>query len=191
MIRAERSCCQGDERLKPQLRPWKFLTAAAAWLLVAWVVSACGGKGGGSQSATSSSQPAAQAPTQTVQAGQTVKVGGFELTVGQVQVATGPNQREGHVYISLRATVKNNTKDPLVINSMNQFRVLAPSGTAARVNLYAQGLNQPVIDAQLPPGESRTGWMGFEVPKQEGKYQLVFTPPSGEKAAFEFTLPRQ
>lgn len=169
------------------------MTLAIAVLALAAIVGGCTRTGGGTQpapSGTSGGGSNAGPPAQTAQTGETVKVAGFELSVEQVQVATGPNLRDGHVYVALRATVRNNTKEPLVINSMNQFRVQPPSGAAVRVSLYAQRLNEPGIDAQLPAGERRTGWLGFEVPRQEGRYQLVFTPPSGEKVAFEFTLPR-
>lgn len=93
----------------------------------------------------------------------------------------------GYVYLVTKLTITNNTKDPFTINTSDHIKLEAPDGKIARYNVSATAQRNPRLQGTLQPGESQTGWLGYMIKVQEGKYKMTFTHPDFGQATYEFT----
>lgn len=162
------------------LRPWyrkkRFIIPLLFVLLIVIISVASGG--GDETSSGGADGSAASQETQgerTYSVGETSQTDDFEMTVHEVRDPyTSTNQFDtpdaGNRYVAVEVEVKNVGDDRQTISTLLGAELIDSLNRPWDIALA--GMDLPQLDGEVVPGQSRRGWMVFEVPADASGLKL-------------------
>jgi hypothetical protein len=99
--------------------------------------------------------------------GSTAVTGSFEVTLLTVEDPVAGNQlfppEEGNRFIGVELEMRNTSAEVQAFSSLLSVEVVDAEGQTWSPSLFAVS-DRSTLDGDIPAGESRRGWIGFEVP---------------------------
>ena len=77
----------------------------------------------------------------------------------------------GNRYVGVELEVRNTTAEPQTLSMLLAAEVVDSEGQAWSTSLFAVS-DRATIDGEIPAGESRRGWVGFELPETSSGLRL-------------------
>jgi hypothetical protein len=156
------------------LRPWyrkkRWWLTGVVVLVGGLAVATSGSDDGSTQTATSSEEDAAAGQSdggQDVYAvGQSAHTGDFDVLLHTVEDPYVPSNEferpsEGHRYVAVEVEVSNSSDEAQPMSTLLGAEVMDSASRAW--NIALAGLDRPQLDGTVAAGESRRGWIVFEV----------------------------
>ena len=99
--------------------------------------------------------------------GSTAVTGSFEVTLLTVEDPVAGNElfppEEGNRFIGVELEMRNTSAEVQAFSSLLSVEVVDAEGQSWSPSLFAVS-DRSTLDGDIPAGESRRGWIGFEVP---------------------------
>jgi hypothetical protein len=122
--------------------------------------------------------------------GATAVTGPFEVSLLAVEDPVAPDEifapDPGNRYVGVELEVRNTTAEPQTLSMLLTAEVVDSEGQAWSTSLFAVS-DRATIDGEIPAGESRRGWVGFELPETSSGLRLFVDGDlfgDGEPATF-------
>ena len=124
--------------------------------------------------------------------GDTAELDDYDITLTNVMVSDGGSQytpADGYNYIIFEFDIKNKTDEQEFISSMMCFS-LSVDGKTYTISFEADAIalfsGKTQLDVAIDPGETVSGVVGYEIPKEWAKLSITVKPDvyGGQKATF-------
>jgi hypothetical protein len=107
--------------------------------------------------------------------GGTAVTGPFEVTLHAVEDPVAPDEffapDPGNRYVGVELEVRNTSAEPQTLSTLLAVEVVDSESQAWSTSLFAVP-GRAAIDGEIPAGESRRGWVGFELPETSSGLRL-------------------
>ena len=155
------------------------------WFWVVVVVIVLIGAGSGHNTPTkvaSDSQTPATSVAQntpTYKVGDSIKLGDSIITVNSVSTSQGSEYSkpsDGNEWVNLNVTIQNTGSDQQYVTTLGQMFLRDTSGNSYQVSVTDKEIENPnnSLDGAVIANSKRTGWVGFEVPKNDKGLQFQY-----------------
>ena len=95
---------------------------------------------------------------------------------------------DGNVFILVQFEIENNSQEEIAISSMMSFEAYADD-YAANLSIGALAENSETqLDGTVAPGKKMKGWIGYEIPKDWGKFEVQFVDSIWSSTPFKFVI---
>lgn len=133
--------------------------------------------------------------TMTYAIGDTAKVGDVEITLVSVKEYNGSKQRqpgEGNKFVMFEFTIKNKSKQEIIISSKMNFAAYADGAELKQVHLNTKesdGMQQ--LDGSLAAGKKMSGVVSYEIPIGYKEAQVHYMPTTNASEHVVFSYKKE
>ncbi|MDQ5957515.1 MAG: hypothetical protein QG614_490 [Patescibacteria group bacterium] len=111
--------------------------------------------------------------------GDQVKIGDSLLTINKVEYSQGgqfSKPTEGNEWINLNITIENTASTQQYVTTLGQMFVRDGEKNSYQVTVTNKVMENPSIglDGTIIANSKRTGWVGFEIPKNSKELQFQY-----------------
>lgn len=199
-----KSCPNCGAKLK---KGWPILIAILAFFVLAAIIGSSGDDDGPkkveastpaqsaeitpNQEAEPPSHKAGAAPTQNVfYVGETAELKGVRVTLASVTESMGSaynTPTEGNIFVLCEFEIANNSDREINVSSIMSFEAYCDDYTCTfSLGALMEKGNKNQLDGTVAPGKKFNGVIGYEVPVDWKKLEIIFTPDfwSGKDITF-------
>ena len=134
---------------------------------------------GDAQGNTNVNQNESSSEKEIFKIGDKIQIKDSAITVNEIEYSAGgqySKPAEGNKWLNLNVTIENSSQAQQYVTTLGQMFIRDGAGNSYQVSVTNKAMENPGLglDGQVLANSKRTGWVGFEIPKDSQGLQFQY-----------------